>query len=323
MSAKIKWAIVAAPIGLIAAALAWLAPLMAPVKDGTPAEFWHAACGVRLPSGPSGETWSGTYAPRDGWFVYYLQGWHGRFLYRVPASDVQSDFPEVLSRLNAGEPAESAYLRGVSGYRGWAESEGEKTPESLVAALRQARFKEMREEKGDEIWQHALKGEEWFEERWKRTNRFWLNIVFEFTYLSAGVVFVAWPWLRRKDRRSWATHVAMAPLVLFLPYFLGYCQYTMTSAGPSGGALYPWLIVRFRWLHLPLAAEEFMLQGMPPLLEPLSQRLGPYLGLTGMGGIGVLATAITGLVLGGLTFAIGAILLRWRKKMTARANSVE
>src|SRR5438067_304339 len=115
-------------------------------------------------------------------------------------------------------------------------------------------------------------------ERWERVRRYDWSASGEFVYLSALVVFAAWPWLRNGRPLRWAVHLGLVPVLLFLPYWLGYAGFTFTSAGPSGGVLYPWLIVWFG--RLPWTAlDTAIVSRLPPVLEPYSQTPGPMLSL--------------------------------------------
>ena len=71
-------------LGLILAVgmgLAGYAAEMAPIRDGDPATFWHSACGIDV--GVDQTQQGRIYLPREGWFIYYMQGFHGQFIYRV------------------------------------------------------------------------------------------------------------------------------------------------------------------------------------------------------------------------------------------------
>ncbi|HEX7618253.1 MAG TPA: hypothetical protein VF480_06005, partial [Verrucomicrobiae bacterium] len=72
--------------------LALLLPLVAvlgftksmyPLHRGTSLGFWKNVCGISL-DGKKIEELGGFYPPRNGWCIYYLQGYHGQFLFRVP-----------------------------------------------------------------------------------------------------------------------------------------------------------------------------------------------------------------------------------------------
>ena len=83
-------------------------------------------------------------------------------------------------------------------------------------------------------------------------------------------------------------HLGLVPILLLLPWYLGYVPWVFTSAFPSGGILYPWLVIHFRgfpWTEV----DSFILRHSPKILEPLSQSSGPPLALSGRGAFGPVA----------------------------------
>src|SRR5262249_5081168 len=103
---------------------------------------------------------------------------------------------------------------------------------------------------------------------WERMGLIPLVQLGEWGYLSALIVFAAWPWLRNRGWWTWGIHVALLPPLLLLPYYLGYCAWNYTSAGPGGGLVYPFVLDAFRplpWTSLDMA----MIQHVPQVLAPL------------------------------------------------------
>lgn len=102
-------------------------------------------------------------------------------------------------------------------------------------------------------------------------------IVFEALFLLSWQLFLVWPWLRRLSRRRKAFHVLVSPLLLFVPFYLGYAPLTFTF-GPSGGFLYPLylLIVGLPLEFLPSTpVDQALLRSAPCGLSFLSHLLGP------------------------------------------------
>jgi hypothetical protein len=125
-------------------------------------------------------------------------------------------------------------------------------------------------------------------------------------------VFAAWPWLRGAGPARWAVHLGLVPLLFFLPYWLGYAQLTFTSAGPSGGILYPELLSHFRGLPW-TGLDTAVLRVLPQVLEPLSQTPGPMLSLTNFGGVGPVAGTVLSLLVGGMVLGAGLGIGKVRK----------
>ncbi|MFH1732878.1 MAG: hypothetical protein ABIF82_14670 [Planctomycetota bacterium] len=310
-------------VGLIAAALALIAPLMAPIKRGSAAEFWKCACGVDLDPEFS-DRYGVAYPPRNGWHVYwscYSGGFniHGPDYQRVTDADVEAALPEVVRRLEAAGEGE---LRSsmLSGYRAWARSpDREQTGAAgLLSQIRLAGLAERLEEDIDR-YMYKLTDEACVVEVQRCAARYHVNIIFEFCHLSVVVFFAAWPWLWNKGRWAWSIHAALLPPLFHLPYFLGYCPLAMTSAGPVGGALYPILLVMSSVRGCATDLDEFVFEHLPNLLGPISQTPGPMLAITG-GAVSPTASLGFGLALGSVTFAVCTARSCWRRRKTPRAN---
>jgi hypothetical protein len=310
MPAKARYAIVGVAELALLAALAHCAKVMAPAKDGSPREFWMRACGVGSYT---------TYTPRDGWFIYFDQGFHGQFLYRVRREAALAAFPDVFPELEAAAKAGEMHPVVVDAYRAW--SRAGKGPEALLEETRSAWFAHWEKEDKD-IYTHLLASEQEFGERWRCVNRYWVNILFEFAYLTGVLLFVAWPWLFGKGLWRWALHIGLFPLLLFLPYFLGYALATFTSAGPSGGALYPWLLVWFWPLNFWTRLDTRIYEATPLVLLPISQPLGPMLSLT-CWGFGRVAVGVACLLFAAATVAAGVALRAGQRWLASRRSTPE
>lgn len=120
-------------------------------------------------------------------------------------------------------------------------------------------------------------------------------------------------WLRNRGRWAWAIHTALVPPLLFLPYHLGYCTWTFSSAGPGGGVVYPSILSQFRslpWTSLDTA----LIRHVPQVLAPLAGPLGPILSLSGARGVGPVSILCLGLALGAAVFGLGSLVRRWRRQ---------
>ncbi len=308
MPVKARYAVVGVAELALVAALAHYAKVMAPAKDGSPREFWMRACGVVSYS---------TYRPRDGWFIYFDQGFHGQFLYRVRRETALAAFADLLPDLEAAAKAGEMHSAVADAYRAWARSG--RGPEALLEETHAAWLAHWQKE-DKEVYTLMLASEQEFSERWRCVKRYWLNILFEFAYLTGLLLFVAWPWLRGKGIWRWALHVGLFPLLLFMPYFLGYALATFTSAGPSGGALYPWLLVWFWPLNFWTELDTAIYQATPLVLLPVSQPLGPMLSLT-CWGFGRVAVAVACLLFATATLAVGMSPHAVRRWLASRSSA--
>ena len=306
MTVREKLAVCALGILPIVAAVLCTAGQMAPVSEGTSAEFWRHATGVGLAeNAKAGGSMGGVYLPRDGWFIYYDQGYDGQFLYRVPRAEAAADYPEVIRRLEApaspdNQPLRPRLARDVIQHN---RAAVEHDPEAFLVLLHEAHLRHWREER-PESYQYVLSEEVRFTERWACVGRYWLNILFECAFFSGLLLFAFWPWLRRLRAWRWAVHLGLLPLLLLVPYYLGYAGWTFTSMGPSGGVLYPWVIVWFRGVPPWTPLDQWAIEALPKVLEPLSQPLGPWLSGSGGQPLGLVAALIAGGLIAAVTGAV-------------------
>ena len=127
--------------------------------------------------------------------------------------------------------------------------------------------------------------------------------MFEIVWLSGVIVLCSLPWLRSWGRIGWAVCLAVLPTILFLPYFFGYAPFTFTSAFPVGGVVYSYVL---QWASIPFwligfdrtRLDTLILDGLPKVLEPLSQLPGPMMSLSGGAPAGPVAVGVFGIVLG-------------------------
>lgn len=277
------------------------AKMMWPIRDGTSAEFWLKACGVNL-DGVEEKTLGGIYLPRDGWYIYYIQGYHEQFLYRVPRSVAVADYLEVFQRIENATNEVDAALKRYPAYLVIEQnrSQVEKNPEMFLSLIRDEIIMKLKS-KDEKRYQYHISQEKAFSERWVRAQLFWRNIFFEIIFFGCLTLFAFWPWLQNRGWRKTSLHLGLLPFLLFLPYYFGYASWTFTSVGPSGGALYPWVIVWFRgfpiWTHL----DQWLLNTLPNVFESFSQPLGPMLSISGGRPLGPIAALLIGLLVFGLT----------------------
>ncbi len=320
-----KLAVLLALVVGMGAALLWLAPRMCPVQDGEPAVFWFHACRLdvglkRLPGGLLGAR---CYPPRDGWMIYSVQGLHGERLHRVKAADVEALLPRVVEKLR-NAPAGLLHADVETGFREWQRLDSaQQDATALVVQLREARLARLRREAPGNrvslaVYQNFLSQERELEERRERIGRYPLCVVLEFIFFAGLILFGAWPWLRGAGRLAWAFHLGWLPVLLFLPFWLGYAPLTFTSAGPGGGVLYPHVIIRFRGLPW-TSLDATLLNHVPQPLEPLADSPGTILALTGLGTVGPVAVVVLAVLLGALVFIAATVIARKREWTVARA----
>lgn len=307
--AAIGWFCVGVVSLLIAVAVGVMAPSMAPIQPGTSAEFWECATTVRLPESSS-KVYGHAYGPLDGWYYYEVSGrdggffMHGNPIHRVPEAEVVADFDRVVKLLQSPPSGVEYRERVRAGYRKWNErpDNSAKGPTYLLSDLRRAREAELGVKDPSLVGYHYQK-ETQIEERHIRSRWYWSAIAFEWLFLSGLVLFAAWPALKGLGWKRWAIHLGLSPLLFMLPAFLGYATYSFTSAGPTGGIVYPFLLEA-----LPRSScnevDLVILRHLPPLLEPMSSRLHSPAVLSGRGMPGPTNVLLVGVFMSLLVAAI-------------------
>ncbi len=300
----------------VAGGIALLAKLMAPIREGTPGKLWHVACNITLDPNDRHE-WTGHVVLRDGWFIYEVAHIHGEALFRVRESEAMKDFPRVIKQLDAKCTNADPNNYFLTGYMAWKATEEAECNgvEGLLERIEQARVSLLHSRFPDldgytRLQRYIL------EERLRQAKWYWANIFFEFVFLSGLVWFAVWPIIKHKSTFHWALHFGLVPLLFMLPLYLGYATYTRTSAGPSGGVLYPWLII-FLPGGSPNNVEQFILERLPQILEPLSQGIGTPMALSGRG-----IPRPTSVVICSVVVAIIAFVVGWWTKHKCKNNSL-
>ncbi len=182
MSARIKQLIVCLVVLASVGLVLYFAGSTSPVKEGSSAAFWMRACGVDL-GGQSDGPLGGFYQPREAWYIYYIQGYHTQFLFRVPRRQAVADFPEVLRRIklaardNPDPPNKVKWAAAVFEQN---QAPSKLSPEEFLVLLHGERLKANRT-KSEAAYRYTLSEDQAFDERWVRARRFWLNIVCEST----------------------------------------------------------------------------------------------------------------------------------------------
>ncbi len=322
MKPRMKFGIVGLVVLAEGAALAMLVKPMAPVQEGNSADFWRNACGVSA-DGQTSDGGYSIYQPRDGWFIYYRQSYHGRYLYRVDRAAAAADYPEVLKRVEESSGVQDPDLALHRARRVLSQSASSirADPGLFLLLMKQETISDLREKLSgspeyEEWCQNKLAGdlgENEFAERWARSERYWANLVFEFAFFAALSLFAFWPWLRGKRLWVWCIHLGLVPLLLLLPYYLGYCSWTFTSAGGGGGVLYPRAIIWLGGIGFWTSLDIWVLQNLPKILEPLTQSTGPMIVVSGGGLPGPVSAMVVGAGIALLTLATCAAIRKPRK----------
>jgi hypothetical protein len=312
---QFKLFIVALPILFLGLAIESLGLERAPIRLGTSQDYWSAASGTYKRNIIPSASWC-LPKPIDGWYLYSKSNMHGSDFYWVPEAEVVADFPKSADQLAREGYVVSEWCN--VGFSNWEKADPNRNNASLLLLyLREAdqanRAKKWRPE-SRLLWLQEDLG---FGIAYQRQKQFPLVQLGEWLYLSFVIIFTAWPWLRSSRAWVWAIHFALIPLLLLLPFYLGYCAWNFTSAGPGGGVLYPLVLDGLSplpWTSL----DSTLIQSLPHPLASLTGPLGSMISFSHHNHAGPIAAICLGLVLGLCVSTIGKAIPRLRKGFDCR-----
>ena len=288
------------------------------MEHGTAEELWELATGLPYARGSGG---SGGVLPASGSrFAYFSRRGRGYGVYGVRSHDVVRMLPRVMQDLHVGHRVRALRPSVAAGYARWAVSTSARergdsvaTAASLVRYLFEAEVAASLEDfpSAASDLQHRARDAR---ERWIRADRVTTTAAVEIVFLAAWMMFVAWPWLRGAPARRWALHVALAPVLLYVPHALGYAP-SVFHARPSGGLVYPALMMLLipALLFPRTTLDAALRHAMPDLLEPLNQvPSAPDRWISPSAALGPMGVLLYGAVLGFIVY-----LLRRRVELDA------
>lgn len=296
-------------IGLFA-----LGRFMAPIRPGSPGLFWLFACGIDLDATGRGNYFPGgdAYVIDENWVAYENQNLHGSELYYVAMPDVMAQFDRVVAELEQKRQNgdESAVVRDYAEWR--MQNPASRDITKLIEFTRN-KFNERSAARGIKSLAYAVAQEQQFWQRLQRAKWYWANFVFEWLFLTGLALWVVWPGIRRRGPWIWAAHAMALPFLFWLPAFLGYASWSFTSAGPSGGIVYPYLLIFTRGPSCN-ALDQWLLAHTPQILEPLSTPNGDFISISG-GMPGPTAAVQAGLILAVIVLVISFFVQQLHRKL--------
>jgi len=174
--------------------IAILASRMAPVRSGSPIEFWKCATGVALDHHV--DEFGGTpYFVDDNWVAYDVPHLHGSDAYYVSNKEIAPYFETVVRSLQRShENGEDSF--GVRGYENWCKIHfQQRNTKTLIQCVRES-LREVTMQRGAESLASQNLDEQIFWKRWQQSKCYWANVIFEWLFLSGLAAFIAWPVLR-------------------------------------------------------------------------------------------------------------------------------
>ncbi len=263
---------------LILGLVAYSAPNRHPIPVGHAEDYWEYACGIELDDFDGTYAyahWTGVFPKTDGWHFYYFQEHHGRHVFRVSPDALIERVPEVYSLLDH-EIESSVYLRR---FEDTADRKNVQRAECLAIKLRvgddHALFlDEVSESRSGPIRLPAGQEEiDSFLAQWGSAKLYWATVLFEAAFLWFWWVFTLHRGAFGKLNGRSDLQIGFSPLLLFVPYYLGYAPYLFTY-GPTGGIVYPVfaMIVSIPFSWFPFnPVEVWVLERLPQPLWHISQ----------------------------------------------------
>jgi hypothetical protein len=237
-----KVAVVGLALAGLVAGFVWCYPSSAPVRPGKADEFWYAATKVRIVAGRQHDALlEALYEVKDGTCSYYRNAPREQIVYSVSLDDVQRDLAPLVARI-AAEPPEQVPAWVKQGETLWTESDPERQDAGVfIRCIGVKRQHALEKDQGSQLSLVRLR-EGAVRDRRVRAGWYPFVAAGELLYLAALVLFVAWPLLRGSGPTSWSVHLGLFPILLFLPFWLGYGSWAFSPVSLKGGVLYPHLL---------------------------------------------------------------------------------
>jgi len=256
---------------LVFGVVSFVASRVLPIPVGEAKFYWSLACGMG-----SYDDEGGIFPEQDGWYFYYFNDHHGREVYKVSQKALLESVQDVYSALKKERQAGYTYDSKLASNR------SKSTHKCLTAMDESA---EQSEKFLDIVANTPLPSDdpyydlinvESFKAQWSRAKLFWATILFETLFLSFWIIFTFRKGSLGKFNDRLSLRIALSPLLLFFPFYLGYAPFTFTY-GPSGGLVYPLLLIFIFVVSQPVfgfpynSLDLWILQNIPQLLSPITQ----------------------------------------------------
>jgi len=256
------------------AALAYFSTKREPIPVGDATVYWEFACGVELEEFKgyfpfTKET--GVFPNKGDWYFYYYREHHGRHVFKLKKESLENTIPELFTLLDNEitttvqertryDDLESKNKRRVNC----------QNTREVVNANKNEFLVEINTASKNQSNQFQLDS---FDRQWDRGKLYWVSILFEAVFLPLWWLFSFHSGAFGNWNKKRSVRFALSPLLLFIPYFLGYSSY-LFSFGPSGGILYPLFahIFSLPFIWIPFNAFDIaILSQIPQPLISISQ----------------------------------------------------
>jgi hypothetical protein len=250
-------------------------PRMRALRHDERANFWYATTGVDI-GVTKGHLPFPSYCIFDeGRFIYGEQ-WRF-FSYpdmdyeSISESEAEVDFPRVQAELEkraARNDPDDCVAAGYERWHGIVSWNG--GIRGLMEAINTAYFEHAARQTPPFVPTLRVEFRQGLLHVARADRLYWVCFLFEMLYLSAVVWFSLWHFIRRAGAGRKILRVALLPLILIIPNWLGYCN-TASPAFPRGGVIYPYICglspswpENYEW-------EYRFLGALPPFFSVITQ----------------------------------------------------
>lgn len=232
---KYKYSLIS--LVLLLGLLAFLAPKQIPIPTGDAEDYWEFSCGVELKKFDGYFPYTrrtGIFSSIDGWYFYYYQEHHGRHVFKVNKQALLNQTGEVFSLL---ENEITDTVQKLS-HKAQFELKNTRRLNCLKIKNEVSSNEETFIDKINSQVKTNKKELMSFQLQWNKSKLYWMSILFEAIFLSFWWLFTFSPGLFGRLNKKLLVRLALSPLILLLPHYLGYAPF-LYSSGASGGILYP------------------------------------------------------------------------------------
>lgn len=223
--------------------LALIIPKKHPLPEGDSTIFWEIACGVELESFNGYFPYAramGIFPSQRDQFFYYYKEHHGLHVFSVNKASLNTTTNQVFDllnkeittskqRLNRHNDMQDKNDRRLNCQRIRNEvSSDENTFLSLLTKVNP-----------EQLYLDI------FNRQMHRAQYYWLAIFFEALFLPLWWLFTFHPGIFGQWQKKRSIRIAFSPLLLFIPYFLGYAKYFSTFNTLTDGIFYPIFLIFF------------------------------------------------------------------------------
>lgn len=230
-------------ISIIWILLVFIIPKKQPLPEGDSAIFWEIACGIELESFNGYFPYAtavGLFPNQGDHYFYYYKEHHGLHVFYINKASLNTTTNQVFNllnkeittskqRLNRHNDMQDKNDRRLNCLKISNETGHDK--KAFLSLLTKAHV------------EHRYLGI--LKRQMHRAQYYWLAIFFEAVFIPFWWLFTFHPGIFGQWQKKRSTRIAFSPLLLFVPYFLGYAKYFSIFNTLTDGIFYPIFLIFF------------------------------------------------------------------------------